>query len=82
MMNSLQTSYQNPKLRFVYLSIRIETHKVEQTNVGGMLHVASMGQAQGPALGERKVRLRSLVPSACLGGSIKGMKSPAGRQKW
>lgn len=39
--------------------------------------MASMGQDQGPALGERKARLRSLVPSACLGDSIKGMKSPA-----
>lgn len=81
-MNSLQTSYQNSELKFVYLSIRTETHKVEQTKVRRTLHVASMGQAQDPALEERKTRLRSLVPSACLGVSIKGMKSPAGSQKW
>lgn len=54
MIDCSRLAIENPKLRFVYLSIRTETHKVGQTKVGGTLHLGSMEQAQGPALGEKK----------------------------
>lgn len=59
----------------MHLCIRTETQKVEQTKLGETLHMASVGQAQCPALGEREARWRSLVPGACL-GFIKGMSGP------